>query len=118
MPVHTNRLSKGNMSEDVQEHAPRIWVTTLLFSFTFLVAVTAVPLYGILVGYSLAQWIVFTLFLAFCGFSITAGYHRLWSHRAYDANPLVKAFFAFWGACALQNSILIWASGHRRHHRH
>lgn len=106
------------MSEDVQEQAPRIWVTTLLFSFTFLVAVTAVPLYGILVGYSLAQWVVFTLFLAFCGFSITAGYHRLWSHRAYDANPLVKAFFAFWGACALQNSILIWASGHRRHHRH
>lgn len=106
------------MSSDVQEHAPRIWVTTILFSTTFLLAVTAVPLYGILVGYSLTQWVLFILFLAFCGFSITAGYHRLWSHRTYDAHPLVRAFFAFWGACALQNSILIWGSGHRRHHRH
>ena len=106
------------MSADVQERAPRIWITTLLFSLTFIVAVTAVPLYGFLVGYSLAQWVVFVLFLAFCGFSITAGYHRLWSHRAYDANVVVRAFFAFWGACALQNSILVWGSGHRRHHRH
>lgn len=106
------------MSADVQEQAPRIWVTTLLFSLTFLIAVTAVPLYGILVGYSLAQWLVFVTFLAFCGLSITAGYHRLWSHRAYDASPVVRAFFAFWGACALQNSILVWGSGHRRHHRH
>jgi len=106
------------MSTDVQENAPRIWVTTILFSVTFLIAITAVPAYGILVGYSLAQWLWFVVFLAFCGFSITAGYHRLWSHRAYDANPVVRAFFAFWGACALQNSILIWGSGHRRHHRH
>lgn len=100
------------------ETAPRIWVTTLLFSLTFLTAITAVPLYGLLVGYSLAQWLAFVLFLAFCGFSITAGYHRLWSHRAWDAHPAVKVFLAFWGACALQNSILVWGSGHRRHHRH
>ena len=26
--------------------------------------------------------------------------------------------FALFGAMALQNSILIWASGHRTHHRH
>lgn len=106
------------MSADVQQSAPRIWVTTLLFSLTFIIAVTAVPLYGFLVGYSLTQWVLFVVFLAFCGFSITAGYHRLWSHRAYDGNVVVRAFFAFWGACALQNSILIWGSGHRRHHRH
>ena len=106
------------MPQTVQEQPKRNWVTTLMFSLTFLVAIAAVPAYGIMVGYDLFEWVTFVLVLAFCGFSITAGYHRLWSHRAYDANPLVKAFLAFWGACALQNSILIWSSGHRRHHRH
>tara|TARA_B100000965_G_scaffold275130_1_gene233052 strand:- start:2143 stop:3216 length:1074 start_codon:yes stop_codon:yes gene_type:complete len=71
-----------------------------------------------MVGYDAVEWTVFTLMLAFCGLSITGGYHRLWSHRAYDANPVVRAFFAFWGACALQNTILIWCSGHRKHHRY
>lgn len=105
-------------TQDSSEQPPRLWVTTLLFSITFLIAITAVPVYGFLVGYNLVEWISFLLLLAFCGFSITAGYHRLWSHRAYDANPVVRAVFALGGACAIQNSALIWCSGHRRHHRH
>ena len=105
-------------SQDSSEKPPLLWVTTLLFSITFLIAVTAVPVYGFLVGYDLVEWISFFLLLAFCGFSITAGYHRLWSHRAYDAKPFVRVLFALGGACAIQNSALIWCSGHRRHHRH
>ncbi len=101
-----------------QEQAPLIWTTTLLFSITFFVSITAVPLYGFMVGYDWVEWTAFVVMLAFCGMSITGGYHRLWSHRAYDANVLVRIFFAFWGACAIQNSILVWSSGHRRHHRH
>ena len=100
------------------EYPPLNWVTTSLFSLTFVAAITAVPLYGIYHGYDTVEWITAILMLAFCGFSITAGYHRMWSHRAYDASPAVRAFFAFWGACAIQNTILVWCSGHRRHHRY
>jgi stearoyl-CoA desaturase (delta-9 desaturase) len=102
----------------IEEEAPINWVPAIIFTLTFIVAVTAVPIYGFMVGYDAIEWTVFALMLAFCGLSITGGYHRLWSHRAYDANPLVRGFFAFWGACALQNTILIWCSGHRKHHRH
>ncbi len=105
-------------TELTDEKPPINWVPTILFSTTFLIAITAVPFYGIYYGYDAIEWACFVLMLAFCGFSITAGYHRLWSHRAYDASPLVRAFFAFWGACALQNTILVWCSGHRRHHRY
>ena len=49
--------------------------------------------------------------------SITAGYHRLWSHKAYDANPVVRFVLAVGGAMALQNSILHWCSDHRVHHK-
>ncbi len=50
--------------------------------------------------------------------SITAGYHRLWSHKAYEAHPIVRVILAVGGAMAVQNSILHWSSDHRVHHRH
>ncbi len=49
--------------------------------------------------------------------SITVGYHRLISHKAYEAHPVVKAIMLFTGAGAIQNSALIWAKDHRVHHR-
>lgn len=98
-------------------NAPRNWVTTTIFSLTFVSAILLVPLYGWFHPYDAVEWGVFCLFLVLCGLSITAGYHRLWSHRSYEAPVWLRAFWAFWGACAIQNSILIWGSGHRRHHR-
>lgn len=50
------------------------------------------------------------------GISITAGYHRLFAHKTYEANPLVKFLFLVLGATAFQNSVLKWASDHRLHH--
>jgi stearoyl-CoA desaturase (Delta-9 desaturase) len=95
-----------------------IWTTTLMFSLTALVALTVVPWYGIVHGYGASAWVAFAVFMVFASMSITAGYHRLWAHRTYEAHPAVRVFMALWGAAALQNSILVWASGHRTHHRH
>jgi stearoyl-CoA desaturase (Delta-9 desaturase) len=95
-----------------------IWTTTLMFSLTALVALTIVPWYGLVHGYSTSAWVAFGVFMVFASMSITAGYHRLWAHRSYGAHPAVRVFMALWGAATLQNSILVWASGHRTHHRH
>ena len=100
------------------EKAPINWVNMLLFSITPALAVTMVPLYGYFYGFEMYDWIVFIALIAFCGISITAGYHRLWSHKAYRAHPLLRIIFALGGACALQNDVLNWASQHRRHHQH
>ena len=81
-------------------------------------ALLLVPAWGFYHGYTGAQWIWAVVFLYLNGLSITGGYHRLWSHKAYEAHPALRWFFAFWGAGALQNSILIWSSDHRRHHRY
>lgn len=108
------------MFSDVQKvnDAPRNWVTTSIFGLTFIAALTLVPLYGFFNPYDAVEWAVAITFLFLCGFSITAGYHRLWSHKTYEAHWSVRAFWAFWGACSLQNTILMWSSGHRRHHRY
>jgi stearoyl-CoA desaturase (delta-9 desaturase) len=97
---------------------PILWLQAILFSSTLLIAVTVVPWYGFEYGY---QWsVVFAALLLLWanGLSITAGYHRLWSHNTYKAHPALRLFYALFGASAMQNSALIWCSGHRRHHRH
>jgi len=49
---------------------------------------------------------------------ITAGYHRLWSHKAYDAHWIVRFVLLLGGTGALEGSIKWWCGGHRIHHRH
>jgi stearoyl-CoA desaturase (delta-9 desaturase) len=95
----------------------RNWPVTLTLGLTFLIAVTIVPWYGFTVGFSGWAWAFFGIFLLFCGIGIGSGYHRLWSHRAYQASPALKWFLAFWGGMTIQNSILIWCARHRVHHR-
>jgi len=97
--------------------APINWAAALMFVLTSVVAVTVVPWYGITHGYHASAWILFTLFLGANGMAITCGYHRLFAHCTYEAHPILKVAYLFFGAMALQNSALNWAAGHRVHHR-
>ncbi|QYJ78996.1 acyl-CoA desaturase [Shewanella acanthi] len=97
---------------------PIIWLNVCLFSLTLLGTLVLIPWYGIIHGYAASEWIAFILLAYYSGLSITAGYHRLWSHKAYKAHPAVRFFYALGGALALQNSALHWASDHRVHHKH
>jgi stearoyl-CoA desaturase (delta-9 desaturase) len=99
------------------EHAPVNWLTTILFTALPLAALTVVPWYGYAHGYSASAWVIAFVFLWASGLAITAGYHRLWAHRAYSAHWSARLFLMLFGAQAVQNSILIWASQHRTHHR-
>jgi stearoyl-CoA desaturase (delta-9 desaturase) len=100
------------------ESAPIVWSTSLMFALTLAGALTVVPWYGVTVGYSGAAWACFIALLVVTGLSITAGYHRLWAHRAYSAHAVARLFFLVFGTMAIQNSVLVWASGHRSHHRY
>ncbi|KAF3385442.1 Acyl-CoA desaturase [Penicillium rolfsii] len=61
---------------------------------------------------------LFTLLYTFItGLTITAGYHRLWTHRAYRAHIVLRILLASIGAGALQLPIRTWARDHRAHHR-
>jgi len=98
--------------------APLIWSRILMFALTLAVAVIVVPWYGFTYGYSAAGWIWFAVLLYANGLAITGGYHRLWSHRTYDAHWSLRLVYMLLGAMALQNSVLVWAAGHRVHHTH
>lgn len=101
-----------------EQKPPLLALQSILFSSTLLVALIGVPWYGISQGFTGFAWLAFFLVLGANGMSITAGYHRLWAHNTYKAHWSLRLFYALFGAAATQNSILVWASGHRRHHRH
>lgn len=80
-------------------------------------------------GYGLWHWlanghfnwstIILTLvFMTIIQVSITAGYHRLFSHRCFQAKWPVRLFFLIFGAAAFEGSALMWSLDHRDHHNY
>ncbi|MDB5314117.1 MAG: acyl-CoA desaturase [Gemmataceae bacterium] len=49
---------------------------------------------------------------------ITVGFHRLFTHRSFETNPVVRFVLAVLGSMAVQGSVLKWVALHRRHHQH
>jgi stearoyl-CoA desaturase (delta-9 desaturase) len=52
----------------------------------------------------------------FVGFGVTIGYHRLLTHRSFDAPAPVRAALAILGSMSLQGAVIHWVADHRKHH--
>lgn len=77
-------------------------------------------LYGMYLCFVSAKWqsIVFAIALyLLSGLGITAGAHRLWSHRSYKAKWQLKVLLCFFNTMAFQNHIYEWSRDHRVHHK-
>ncbi|KAK6328576.1 acyl-CoA desaturase [Coregonus clupeaformis] len=61
-------------------------------------------------------WTVVCFLLSALG--ITAGAHRLWSHKSYKASTPLRVFLALANSMAFQNDIYEWARDHRVHHKY
>ena len=51
-------------------------------------------------------------------FSITAGFHRYFSHRSFKTSRAGQFVLAFLSQTSAQRGVLWWASKHRHHHKH
>jgi stearoyl-CoA desaturase (Delta-9 desaturase) len=49
---------------------------------------------------------------------ITVGYHRLFTHRAFETNKAIQFLLAVLGSMAVEGPLLKWVAIHRRHHQH
>ena len=100
------------------QKSPINLVPAIFLIATPIAAAVITPWYLMTHQVSAPVWGVFGAFMVWTGISITAGYHRLLSHRAYKAHPLVKNFLLLGSTLAVQGSAFDWVSGHRTHHRH
>ncbi len=49
---------------------------------------------------------------------MTAGTHRLWTHRSFKARAPLRLFLMLTNCIAAENSIYVWVRDHRVHHKH
>jgi stearoyl-CoA desaturase (delta-9 desaturase) len=47
---------------------------------------------------------------------VTLGYHRMFTHRAFEASRAFRAIFAVLGSMAVEGSVITWVADHRKHH--
>ncbi len=50
------------------------------------------------------------------GHGISVGYHRLFTHRSFRANRVLKIVLASVGSMAVEGSVIGWVATHRNHH--
>jgi hypothetical protein len=117
------------------------WITAIFLAVTPVLGAVGV----VYCQWYWQTWVLFFLHYLTGGIGITAGYHRLFSHRAYSAHPIVRLItFLVGSSCAVvylpsfpcvlsqqfryallffatgtfQMSCLEWCNDHRAHHRY
>lgn len=94
------------------------WLNMVFLLGTLLIALVGTPWYLYEVGLGWPEVVTGFVLWLFVGLSVTAGYHRLFAHKTYQAAWPVRLFLLVFGAGALENSVLNWAADHRVHHAH
>jgi stearoyl-CoA desaturase (Delta-9 desaturase) len=89
-------------------------------------AVVVLPFAGLLAAVALLwgqglSWVELGLLLGMyllTALGITVGFHRLFTHRSFEAGGVTRFVLAALGSMAAQGPLLKWVAVHRRHHRH
>lgn len=50
------------------------------------------------------------------GLGVTVGYHRLFTHRAFETYKPIRYLLALLGSTAAEGGVIVWSAQHRQHH--
>lgn len=94
------------------------WVNTLFLTINPILGLAGLIWLIVDRSYSMhwQTWVLAAVYTYLSGLAITAGYHRLFSHRAYKANWITRFVLAIFGASVFEGSVLEWCTDHRNHH--
>ena len=91
----------------------RITVVAVVLPFVGFIAALYLLWGGAVTGRDLA---ILAVMYVFVGFGVTIGFHRMLTHRAFEAKSWVRATFAILGSMSVQGAVIHWVADHRRHH--
>nr|ABO43722.1 acyl-CoA delta-11 desaturase [Thaumetopoea pityocampa] len=93
-----------------------VYLNLLTFSYWLIAGA-----YGLYLCFTSAKWatIIFEFILFFFAeMGITAGAHRLWTHKSYKAKLPLEIFLMVLNSVAFQNTATDWVRDHRLHHKY
>jgi stearoyl-CoA desaturase (delta-9 desaturase) len=90
-------------------------ITTVAVVLPFLGFIAAIVLLwgGAVTGLDLA---IMAVMYTLVGFGVTIGFHRLLTHRSFDAPDGTRATLAILGSMSVQGAVIHWVADHRKHH--
>ncbi|XP_063077833.1 acyl-CoA desaturase [Engraulis encrasicolus] len=118
----TDSCSRDDVFDDTykEKEGPKppsviVWKNVILMSLLHVGAIYGISLIPSAASLTLA-WSLLCFLISALG--VTAGAHRLWSHRSYKATLPLRIFLATANSMAFQNDIFEWARDHRVHHKY
>jgi len=91
----------------------RLTVAVVVIPFLAFIAAIVLLWGGLFTGLDLA---IFTVMYLLVGFGVTVGFHRLLTHRSFDAPAPVRGTLAALGSMSIQGAVIHWVADHRKHH--
>ncbi|KAL0878488.1 hypothetical protein ABMA27_003582 [Loxostege sticticalis] len=120
--TNKSQAKEDNVKEDIKtldstsQKLKIIYPYVITFSYWHLAG-----LYGLYLCFTSAKWptILFGfLVYMLAELGVTAGAHRLWSHKSYKAKPPLQIILMIFNSMAFQNSVFTWVRDHRLHHKY
>lgn len=106
--------SSGNATKDSSRRKGKAWIANGVFViYTHIIGIAALFFFK---PSAKVIALTFGIWLA-AGIGVTMGYHRLWSHRTFQATFPLRLILALLGTLGFQGSIKWWCERHRLHHR-
>lgn len=94
-----------------------LWFNAIFLIGTPILAAILLPLHIYHNGVHWSEPLALVVLWILTGLGITAGYHRMFSHRTWWAPSGVRLLALILGAATWQNSAIVWSAGHRYHHK-
>ncbi|XP_038173860.1 stearoyl-CoA desaturase 4-like [Arvicola amphibius] len=124
MPLHPEDI-RPELREDIHdpsyqdEEGPPPKLQFIWRKIIFIALVHLGALYGITLipSFKVYTWLLGIFYGVVAGLGITAGAHRLWSHRTYKARLPLRLFLIVANTMAFQNDVYEWVRDHRVHHK-
>ncbi|KRT83939.1 hypothetical protein AMK59_974, partial [Oryctes borbonicus] len=112
---------KVNGITDRSQPAERYELKIVWINATLLTLLHLAGIYGFYLMFTAAKWqtnVWSLVTILIGGFGVTAGVHRLWTHKSYKATLPLKIFLMAAYCTNFQNSMYDWIRDHRMHHKY
>lgn len=94
-------------------------MSSLAMASLGLLGVAAAPFYVAQVGFTVVDAVLFaSMYWLTLGLGLCVGFHRHFTHGAFQAGPALRVCLAVLGSMSAQGPLAYWVAVHRRHHEH
>ncbi|MEG4533981.1 acyl-CoA desaturase [Microcoleus sp. D2_18a_D3] len=122
MDVNTSPFASEKIKVREYISSPSIQRVKRLYVATISLATISGCLIGIFqlctTGIGYLEVSLLLLMTAITGSGITVGFHRFFTHKTFDAHPIIQILLAVFGSMAGEGSLIAWVSVHRCHHQY